>query len=85
MDMYAILYDVLLIALLTRPSGGLQEARAAKDKKKAEKAKKRRSFFSRGKTEDEEEDDQEDYEEVHSLQLSDKRLEATRRETDQVS
>lgn len=64
----------------------LQEARAEKDKKKIEKAKKRRSFFSRGpKVEEDEEDDQEDYEEIHSLQLSDKRLEATRRETDQVS
>jgi hypothetical protein len=63
----------------------LQEVRAEKDRKKNEKAKKRRSFFSRGKKEDEEEeDDQEEYEEVHSLQLSDKRLEATRRETDQV-
>jgi hypothetical protein len=63
----------------------LQEARAEKDRKKAEKAKKRRSFFSRGKPEEDDEDDQEDYEEIHSLQLSDKRLEATRRETDQVS
>ena len=62
----------------------LQAARALKEKKKAEKAKRRRSFFSRGKAESDDEDDQEDYEEVHSLQLSEKKLEATRRETDQV-
>lgn len=70
-----------------------QEKRAEKDseraKKKAEKAKKRGGFFGFGgnkKTESDEEDDDNyrDQEEVHSLQMTSKRVEAYRRETEQL-
>lgn len=63
---------------------------AAKEKKKAENSKRKQSFigsvFSSKKPtqEEDEEDEHQDYEEVHSLQLTAKRLEAMRRENDQL-
>jgi WASH complex subunit 7 len=69
-----------------------QMIRNAKEKQRQEakeaKIKASSSFFGliKGnvKPDDEEEDDYEDMEEIHSLQLTGKRLEATRRETDQL-
>lgn len=69
-----------------------QIIRNAKEKQRKEakeaKAKANSSFFGlikgNKKIEDEEDDDYEDMEEIHSLQLTGKRLEATRRETDQL-
>jgi WASH complex subunit 7 len=67
-----------------------QAARALKEKKKAENSKRKSSFmggvFSSKKPvqEEDEEDQHQDFEEVHSLQLTAKRLEAMRRENDQL-
>jgi WASH complex subunit 7 len=70
-----------------------QAARALKEKKKAEReSSKRKSSFMGGvfssskkaAVEDDEEDQHQDFEEVHSLQLTAKRLEAMRRENDQL-
>lgn len=61
--------------------------RAAKEKKRAERRKSTTSWFSSKKKSEEEEDDEDehqDFEEVHSLQLTAKRIEATRRENDQL-
>jgi hypothetical protein len=54
-------------------------------KEKEERAK--RGFFGFGsskKSNADDEEDHEDYEEVHTLQMSAKRLEAQRRETEQL-
>jgi Pyruvate/2-oxoacid:ferredoxin oxidoreductase gamma subunit len=62
-----------------------KEARLKERKDKEEKAK--RGFFGFGtskKTTVDEEEDHEDYEEVHTLQMTAKRLEAQRRETEQL-
>jgi WASH complex subunit 7 len=61
--------------------------RAAKElaRKEAEKKKSGFSFFSKKQSKDVDvEEDHEDYEEVHTLQLTGKRLELQRRETDQL-
>jgi WASH complex subunit 7 len=61
--------------------------RAAKEKKRAERRKSTTSWFGSKKKSAEEEDDEDehqDFEEVHSLQLTAKRIEATRRENDQL-
>lgn len=61
---------------------------AERAKRKAEKAKKRGGFFGFGGKKEEEDDDDEDnfrdQEEVHSLQMTSKRVEAYRRETEQL-
>jgi WASH complex subunit 7 len=67
----------------------MQAARTLKENKRKEKAKRRSSFFAgmmggKKEEEDEEFDEHQDFEEVHSLQLTGKRIEAQRRETDQL-
>ena len=61
-------------------------SREAKEAARKAKEKKRRSSFFGGskKAEEDEEEEHADYEEVHSLQLTSKRLEAQRRETEQL-
>jgi len=64
-----------------------QKARAEKVKKREEAEKKKSSFFSFGSKKKEDKDLEEDYEdmeEVHSLQTTVKRLEALRRESEQL-
>jgi WASH complex subunit 7 len=70
-----------------------QAARALKEKKKAENSKRKSSFMgsvfssskkSSAEAAEDEEDEHQDFEEVHSLQLTAKRLEAMRRENDQL-
>jgi hypothetical protein len=60
---------------------------AEKAKKKAERAKKRGGFLGfggkKGK-EDDDDDDFDDQEEIHSLLMNSKRIEAYRRETEQL-
>lgn len=67
----------------------IKDAEIAKKKEEAEAAqRKKSSFFSFGRRqenkEEKEEEDYEDQEEIHSLQLTSKKLEATRRETEQL-
>eukprot|EP00981_Chlorochromonas_danica_P012186 scaffold4610_cov180-Ochromonas_danica.AAC.3 len=62
---------------------------AERAKRKAEKAKKRAGFFGFGgkkgeEGSDEENDNYRDQEEIHSIQLTSKRIEAYRRETEQL-
>ncbi len=61
---------------------------AAIAKKKEESAKRKGSFFGFGGTKkaekEDEEDGYDDQEEIHTLQLTSKKLEAHRRETEQL-
>jgi WASH complex subunit 7 len=62
-----------------------KEAEIKERKEREEKAKRGiLNFFKKKKEGEEEEEDHEDMEEVHTLQLTAKRLEAQRRETDQL-
>eukprot|EP01035_Chromulina_nebulosa_P017779 gene17779-23383_t len=65
----------------------LKEAKMKEEKNKEARKQSTFSFFSLGKKQSEEktmDEDYEDMEEVHLLQLSSKRLEAMRRETEQL-
>eukprot|EP00602_Paraphysomonas_sp_CaronLab_P007109 CAMPEP_0185031460 /NCGR_PEP_ID=MMETSP1103-20130426/18944_1 /TAXON_ID=36769 /ORGANISM="Paraphysomonas bandaiensis, Strain Caron Lab Isolate" /LENGTH=1209 /DNA_ID=CAMNT_0027566997 /DNA_START=38 /DNA_END=3667 /DNA_ORIENTATION=- len=66
-----------------------QEARALKEKRKSERRKSTTGFMggvfgSKKQSDDDDEDEHQDYEEVHSLQMTAKRMEAMRRENDQL-